>query len=86
MTPEEKAKELIDKFTPDTMDWTETRGYAVNTKGAKSCALIAVDEIINTNKWFFAENYSKTIDMEITEKYSKLVNFWYEVKEEINKL
>jgi hypothetical protein len=48
MTPKEKAKELVDKFQS---------GYTINgfnyqfqndLEDAKQCALIAVDEIINT--------------------------------------
>jgi hypothetical protein len=39
MTPKEKAKELVDKFT-------QTNG---NAFFAKECALIAVDEIIKLN-------------------------------------
>ena len=36
MTPQEKAKELIDKFT-----------FEIGNFNAKQCALIAVDEILD---------------------------------------
>jgi hypothetical protein len=43
MTPQEKAKELLDKMTTNTNN--ETLMY--KNKFAKECALIAVDEIID---------------------------------------
>jgi polyhydroxyalkanoate synthesis regulator phasin len=63
MTPKEKAKELIDKFT-DVEDGEMYIGKA------KQCALIAVDEIINSGK---------DVD-EFADAY------WQEVKQEIEKL
>lgn len=44
MTPKEKAKELIEKFRLNVLDY-ENNG--LNTFKAKQCALIAVDEIID---------------------------------------
>jgi hypothetical protein len=41
MTPAEKAKELVDKFTDEMI---ESSAYFVNS-GAKKCALIAVNEL-----------------------------------------
>lgn len=41
MTPQEKAKELVDKFIDEMI---ECDAYFVNS-GAKKCALIAVEEI-----------------------------------------
>ena len=62
MTPKEKAEELVDKFT-------QTNG---NSFFAKECALIAVDEILNSIN-------------SITDKYIELGmrQFWQEVKQEI---
>jgi hypothetical protein len=58
MTPQEKAKELVDKM------------YGVTDYQAKQSALIAVDEIIKI----------------LSEDINPLVNYWHEVKKEIEKL
>ena len=63
-TPKEKAEELIMKMS------FETHAY-----NAKSCALIAVDEII--------ANIEPSVSMDVIEAR---VKFWQEVKEEIEKL
>jgi hypothetical protein len=65
MNHKEKAKELFEKFyhLPANID----------KYGAKQCALIAVDEILNgPNVWQFIEGKSRV--------------FWNEVKAEIEKL
>lgn len=56
MTPKEKARELVNKY------------YIHSLKG-KECAIIAVDEILDSGLFMFLED----------ERY------WQEVKEEINK-
>jgi len=43
MTPKEKAEELVDKYKEHII---ETDDYFINS-GAKECALIAVDQILN---------------------------------------
>jgi hypothetical protein len=43
MTPKEKAKELLDKFTFDLRPFSEFGEW--DTELAKQCSLIAVDEI-----------------------------------------
>ena len=70
MAPEDKAKELVDKFEisfagtiSNSEDW-ETL--------AKECALIAVDEILNEENDFIQTEWH--------------YNYWQEVKNEINKL
>ena len=77
MTPKEKAKQLVEKMiiyhSPDESDY----------EAAKECALVAVDEIIKCNptnpeKWDYVENYTIMVDAEI--------NYWQEVKQEIEKL
>tara|TARA_R110000868_G_scaffold24436_1_gene96504 strand:- start:15 stop:218 length:204 start_codon:yes stop_codon:yes gene_type:complete len=67
MTPKEKAKELVDKYEP--------KGIYINNI---ECALICVDEIINTgvNQDYIMQNGY----------YLSLVEFYTEVKKEINKL
>ena len=75
MTPKEKALKLCDAFyqflplEQHVITW-EYDGW----KNAKQCALIAVDEILNTIE------YSSQAD-----ELSK-VSYWEEVKNEINKL
>ena len=67
MTQKEKAKELVYKFD-DTMEFSTPQRFA------KKCALIAVDEILNTIEYSSqADELSKT-------------SYWEEVKNEINKL
>jgi hypothetical protein len=66
MTPKEKAEELFDKFNnPDRTN------YPYYSHNAQQCALIAVDEILNTI-------------MSVYQPETKL--FWIEVKKEIEAL
>jgi hypothetical protein len=66
MTPKEKAIELVNKML-DFTDWHE--------EDAKECALIAVNEIIDSNPLKFDENENP------------LTEFWWKlVKDEIEKL
>jgi hypothetical protein len=70
MTPKEKAKELANKF----LRTYKVSLYPPFTKAsdeAKQCALIAVDEILDNNLWFNDEINN---------------NYWFEVKQEIEKL
>lgn len=70
MTPEEKAKELIDKyFYLFSVELENT----IDNYEAKQCALIAVDEIINLKLLWF-------------QKDSKDLQYWNEVEQEIEKL
>jgi len=73
MTPKEKAEELVDKFIVKVLDRDGTS--AMNGFEAKQCALIAVDEKIETlNKIKFV------IDcIDLRQDY-------LEVKQEIEKL
>lgn len=67
MTPKEKAKEIYCKYT-DALNIRDLQTTA--NPFAKQCALIAVDEVINSElfKWLEDEIY------------------WQEVKQEIEKL
>ena len=73
MTPKEKAKELIDKFSERTKFFDEYAGWLIHidSSKAKGHALTAVNEII-------VQCYNNGIN------YS--YNFWQEVKKEIGKL
>jgi hypothetical protein len=76
MTPKEKAEELVDKF----MDYT---GFEINEQNnmsnifsAKQCALIAVDEILDTLGGTGVYGYAD----------AAVEHYWKEVKQEIEKL
>jgi hypothetical protein len=72
MTPKEKAKELFNKYA-DEFNFDST--YRNYKQQSKQCALIAVDEIIKEKK-----------ECSKYECYGKDLNFWQEVKKEIEKL
>ena len=63
MTPKEKAKELVDKYSVIIDDYH---------RPSKQCALIAVDEIIKYQE-------------KISEHYWIDLEYWQEVKKEIEK-
>jgi len=69
MTPKDKALELYNKYEQLGRDFT--RGVSMK-EFAKQCALITVDEIINSNPY----------KLSLEGKF----NFWEEVKQEIEKL
>ena len=72
MTPKEKAKELVDKYSTYVVMWSG--GIEVETQNVKQCALIAVDEILDS---------VIIIDLTTAENQFK---YWQEVKKEIKKL
>lgn len=84
MTPKEKAIELVDKFTIPHYEW-DGDGYNINWeetfKNRKHCALIAVDEIIEATsiKYEFR-------DAELFYAGKKPMQYWLDVKKEIQKL
>jgi hypothetical protein len=73
MTPQEKAKQLYDKFVymlPDTAE--------ISKQDIQELSLFVVDEIldiIEDDGFTFAEYHDK-----------KTIEFWFEVKKEINNL
>ena len=76
MTPKEKAEELQNKYFKYFLD----KGEYLSIEAGKQFALIAVDEIINTNPFSF---YDKKFHLHRTFEYKK---YWEEVKQEIEKL
>ena len=75
MTPKEKADKLCMRFLMHTH--TENNDYGINKDLAKQCALIAVDEILKSNPTKVTENAV----------WFKLnIEYWQEVKQEINEL
>ena len=82
MTPKEKAGVLVDKFWKSCYDKHDIAKLV--KADAKQCALIAVDELI--------ESFNSIYDASIRniEKYSGakygMKDYWQEVKQEIEKL
>ena len=75
MTPKEKAIELVSKFKPYA-DYTECDIFNQIERmhiNAKNIALIAVDEIL---KNYYKNHFQK----------GKKIDYWQEVKTEIEKL
>lgn len=78
MTRKEKAKELVYKFLHEikSADKYNYNLEDMNIFIAKQCAIIAVDEILS-----FYEKYEGGIDYD---EYLEQVEYWNEVKTEIN--
>ena len=76
MTPKEKAIELIDKFKV-----LDSEGHVLSWSCAKECALICVNEILETTK----EEYQQVVDQEYR-KSTRHNQYWQQVKQEIEKL
>jgi hypothetical protein len=71
MTPQEKAKELVEQFNCGGLETFAGHNVKVISK---QCALIAVDEVIKQNNvWIRLVNKGTN-------------NYWLEVKQEIEKL
>jgi hypothetical protein len=80
MTPQEKAKELVDKFT--------VVGLQQRNEGIQ-CALIAVDEILYAYPHTYEMEKLSTKageDIYITMNVRSNIGYWNEVKQEIEKL
>ena len=72
VTPKEKAKELLDKFKEHSQLMIGYGGLTSKIGTAKQCALIAVDEILET--------------VVVYDDISNDYQFWQQVKQEIKKL
>lgn len=72
MTLEEKAKDLFNKMLP-----FQEHGMGDGRDGAKKCALICVDEILELLKSDWGDNQWRAMEY---------MWEWQEVKEEIGKL
>ena len=75
MTPKEKAKKLVDKYSTYVVMWSG--GIEVETQNVKQCALIAVDEMLEELDHLAFDDHDYGT--------SKMM-YWMEVKNEINKL
>jgi hypothetical protein len=74
MTPKEKSRELVNKFT-DPVRWK--LGQENVTQRAKECALIAVDEIL----WEIIKYADNSREYVVENSL-----YWQEVKQEIEKI
>ena len=77
MTPQEKAKDLVDKYD-NTLTYLESKSKA------KQCALIAVDEIIKVCPYIRHKDWETLEQLNAANIY--FVEYWNEVKQEIEKL
>ena len=86
MTTKEKAKELVERFKPYNQEYQEgTDGfYEDDLEGAKQCALICVDEILELDVAWYDEKLIKDYPRTYTADQS--FEYWQEVKNEIEKL
>jgi hypothetical protein len=75
MAPEEKAKDLFNKFSRRIMHFDELEGWKeyIDSSDAKQFSLIAVDEILN--------HHNQEKGLYVIDKY-----FWLQVKKEIENL
>jgi len=85
MTPKEKARELVNQFL-EKIPFADTNVYKdwkkeMNDK-AKQCALIAVNEILENVNYFFTELEKDGLP----NKFDDEIEYWQEVKQEIEKL
>lgn len=76
LTPKEKAKEIFDKYTIATWIKFSEIDNLTTIPNAKECALIAVNEVINS----FNIN---TGNSHQTRLINELNKYWVQVKEEI---
>ena len=82
MTPKQKAEELFDKMSTNNGDEHHHCTYYV----AKQCALIAVDEILETTKVKWATQRKFPNGEYKFWKGVAYKKYWQEVKQEIEKL
>jgi len=75
MTPKEKAQELVDKY-----DILQAIIEGFSFYDSKQCALIAVEEIIG--QWEIIDVYLANGNGQLNQN----LEYWYTVKQEIEKL
>ncbi len=88
MTAKEKALELVEKFEPFA-DYNECDAFTQlenMRKNAKHCAVIAIDEIINNIKGIHKLEYASIYTQGQYLDGYEAIEFYEEVKQEIEKL
>lgn len=81
MTPKEKAKELVDKYL-DIDSKYEYLSYSM----AKQCALIAVVDILNLGLHSVGDYRNDQASSDDFSTVTWYINYWQEVKQEIEEL
>lgn len=85
MTPQEKAKELVAKFSPlvTTWDcyWDAPRDESLILADSKRCALICVEEILDSFKVFMDSRQEFRHSLE-----NESIAYWNEVKTHIEQM
>ncbi len=83
MIPREKADELVGKCFDTFINDKDEHYLGTAWKLSKQCAIIAVDEIINSNP-----NNPLFSDKKTENGYTDMtpIDYWQEVKQEIEKL
>lgn len=88
MTPKKKAIELVDKFHIEVLDRDGTS--AMNEFEAKQCALIAVDDILESEPRYPSnvdwDDAGGTFQFYYEAQREEAQRYWEEVKQEIKKL
>ena len=90
MTPQEKAIELVDKFrqfADGTDPETDRFSPRIEKQKAKECALVVVDEIIESRKDdnMFGDTLLST-SSEYYNPHPMYITYWLQVKQEIEKI
>lgn len=87
MTPQEKAQELVDKYkNPFNRIGCIPPSETMFDSTTKQCALIAVDEIIKAP---FENTYLQLVPDDAPDTdwfWDKFIEYWEQVKQEIEKL
>jgi hypothetical protein len=86
MTPKEKAEDLFNQYANIIYDRALT---VMQYEICKQCALIAVDEILNSYPHTFGINKEYTKDGELVTSMVNIrpnISYWQEVKKEIELL
>ena len=86
MTPKEKAKELYNKM----LQWQDNADIYIERKitstSAKQSALIAVDEILNLDLHDVGDYRNDQASSDDFSTVTWYINYWEEVKQEIEEL
>ena len=84
MTPKEKANDIVNKF------YTQRDGtgllFNVYWSNAKTCALITIDEIIESRKDDVSFDDTTWQTSTYSSKHPMYLSYWIQVKKEINQL
>jgi DNA-binding MarR family transcriptional regulator len=90
MTPKDKAKDLVSKmyieYKPSEDDASGVYVFYMNLEIAKRCALITVDEILDLGLHDVGDYRNDQSTLEDFSTVTWYINYWNEVKQEIQLL